>query len=85
MNKKSVLQKLTSRKFFAMLMGFLTMVLVANGMPENQIAQITSMVGGFGGIIAYIFAEAYVDGQKMLLPEPVQIDEDTIEIDKSQD
>jgi len=70
MNKNDFIKKLTSRKFISMLMGLLSMVLITRGMPDNQIAQIMSIVGGFGSIVVYIFAEAYIDANTIPV-EPV--------------
>ena len=56
-------KKLSSRKFWALLAGLTTSALVLAKVPENTIAQVAAMIGAFGSIIAYMFAEAYVDGQ----------------------
>ena len=70
MDKGKLLAKLASRKFWSMLLGLLSMVLVAYGMPQNQVAQILSIAGGFGGIIVYILAEAYVDANSTPVETP---------------
>jgi hypothetical protein len=61
MKAQDFLTKITSRKFISMLLGLITTILVTKGMPENQIAQIVAIVGGFGAIVTYIYAEASVD------------------------
>ena len=61
MNKSDIIRKLTSRKFFAFLAGFIGSLLVAFNASDNEIAQATAIVTSFGSVVAYIFAEASVD------------------------
>lgn len=56
-------KKLSSRKFWALLAGLATSGLVLCNVPENTIAQVAAVIGAFGSVAVYIFAEAYVDGQ----------------------
>lgn len=53
--------KLASRKFWALLAALATAVLTAFGVADNDIVQITGIIGAFGAIIVYILAEASVD------------------------
>lgn len=64
MNKTDLIRKLTSRKFFAFLAGFITSILIALNASENEIAQATAIITSFGAVVAYIFAEASVDKSK---------------------
>ena len=59
--KAGVIQKLTSRKFWAMVAGFVTLLLSARGMSAGSVEQIVSIIMAGGAIIAYIFAEAWTD------------------------
>lgn len=61
MKKEEILRKLCSRKFATALIGFITTILVAFKMPENDIAQVTAIIGSFLTLIAYIFAEGQTD------------------------
>lgn len=61
MTKEDLIRKLTSRKFASALLAFITAVLVAFHMPENQIAQVVAIVGSFMTLISYILAEGQVD------------------------
>lgn len=61
--KELLIQKLTSRKFFALLTSLVVAILVAYNVGESTIAQVTAIIGAFASIISYIFAEAYIDGQ----------------------
>lgn len=57
-------QKLSSRKFWAAVVGFVTALLVCFNMTENEIAQVTSVIMAGGTLIAYIFAEGWVDASR---------------------
>lgn len=61
MTKEDLIRKLTSRKFASALLAFITAVLVAFNMPENQIAQVVAIVGSFMTLISYILAEGQID------------------------
>lgn len=61
MKKEDIIRKLCSRKFATALIGFITAILVAFKLPENDIAQITAIVGSFLTLIAYILAEGQTD------------------------
>lgn len=61
MKKEDIIRKLCSRKFATALIGFITAILVAFKMPENDIAQITAIIGSFLTLIAYILAEGQTD------------------------
>lgn len=53
--------KLSSRKFWALVSGFIGSLLIAFNVGENEIAQVTAIVTSFGAVAIYIFAEASVD------------------------
>ena len=55
------LRKLTSRKFWVALVGFITALLVAFNVDAGSIEQITSIIMSFASLIAYILAEGVVD------------------------
>ncbi len=54
-------RKLSSRKFWALLAGFVSSLLIAFNLSENTIIQVTAIITAFGSIAVYIFAEASVD------------------------
>ena len=56
-------RKLSSRKFWALVAGLATSALVLVNVSENTIAQVAAVIGAFGSVVAYMLAEAYVDGQ----------------------
>lgn len=65
-------QKLTSRKFWAAVVGFITSLLVGFGMAEGEVAQVTSIIMSSATLIAYIIGEGLVDANR----EPTNQDED---------
>lgn len=54
-------KKLTSRKFWAAVIGFVTPILVVANVPENTVAQVTSIIMAGGTLIAYIIGEGMID------------------------
>lgn len=57
-------QKLSSRKFWAALVGFITPVLIVFNVPDLTIEQVTAIVTSGGALIAYILSEGYVDANR---------------------
>lgn len=68
-NKINWAQKLSSRKFWAALAGLVSSLLVFFNVPENKIAQISSIIGAVGVLAIYILAEAYVDANRVEVEE----------------
>lgn len=60
MNPINWKQKLTSRKFWALIAALVTAILTGLA-SENQIAHVISVISGVGACVAYMFAEAKVD------------------------
>lgn len=56
-------RKLSSRKFWALLAALITSLLTTFGANNDTVVQVTGVIGAFGAVIAYILAEAYVDGK----------------------
>lgn len=54
-------KKLASRKFWVCVVGFVSALLVAFNISENNIAQIAAIISAFGTLIIYIFSEGAVD------------------------
>lgn len=57
-------QKLTSRKFWALIAALVTSVLTGIA-TESQVAHVVSIVSGIGACVAYMFAEAKVDAARI--------------------
>jgi uncharacterized membrane protein len=58
-------KKLTSRKFWLSIIGFVTPLLLAFGVAEAEVTQVTAIIMAGADVVAYIIAEGLVDaGQK---------------------
>lgn len=57
-------QKLTSRKFWAAVVGFVTALLVGFGFSDSDIAQVASIITSGGVLVAYILGEGMVDASR---------------------
>lgn len=55
------MKKLTSRKLWLAIIGFVTAVLIAFGVDNMRIEQVCTIIGALGTLCAYIFAEGYAD------------------------
>ncbi|MBR5774428.1 MAG: hypothetical protein IKY44_06210 [Clostridia bacterium] len=62
--KKELIRKLTSRKFWVALIGFITPLIVAFGVSETQAAQIAGIIMSGASAVAYIIGEGLVDSQQ---------------------
>lgn len=61
MNKDWLIKKLTSRKFWLALIGFVTPLLIAFGMTESAATQIAGIIMAGGTLISYIVGEGMID------------------------
>jgi len=63
MNKNKIdwKRKLSSRKFWSLLIALIGAVLVGFAVPSGSVEQITTIAGAFATLIVYILAEAHVD------------------------
>lgn len=57
-------QKLTSRKFWMALIGFITPILYLFNIAETDVETITSIIMAGATLIAYILAEGFVDANR---------------------
>lgn len=57
--------KLTSRKFWVAVIGFITPLLVAFGLTDNQAAEVASIIMAGANMIAYIIGEGLVDSSRI--------------------
>lgn len=58
-------QKLTSRKFWAAVIGFITALLVAFGVDDLTIEQVVALITAASTLIAYIIGEGMVDAARI--------------------
>jgi len=57
--------KLTSRKFWAAVIGFITALLVAFGVDDLTIEQVVALITAASTLIAYIIGEGMVDAARV--------------------
>lgn len=60
-DRAAIVAKLTSRKFWAAVVGFVTAILTAANVPASSAAQITAIIMAGATVIAYIVGEGLVD------------------------
>ena len=63
--KTNWVQKLTSRKFWAAGITFITSLLVAFGVPDLTIEQVVAVISAASVMIAYIIGEGLVDAARV--------------------
>lgn len=61
MGKVDFIRKISSRKFWVCLIGFVSSILVAFNIGENQIAQVTAVITAFGSLVVYMLTEGAAD------------------------
>lgn len=61
MTKQDIIRKLTSRKFWVAVVGFITPLLLAFGVAETSVSQVTAIIMAGADVVAYIVAEGMVD------------------------
>lgn len=61
MTKQDIIRKLTSRKFWVAVVGFITPLLLAFGVAETDVTQIVAIIMAGADVVAYIVAEGLVD------------------------
>ena len=58
-------QKLTSRKFWAAVIGFVTTTMIAFGVDDLTVEQVAAIISSSATLIAYIIGEGMVDAAKI--------------------
>ena len=56
-------RKLTSRKLWMAIVAFVTPLLLAFGLAENEVTQIAAIIMAGADVLAYILAEGLVDAK----------------------
>ncbi len=75
MEKIDWIRKLTSRKFWAAIAGFVTGLIIAFGGSEATATQVTALIMAGASVVAYILGERLIDAasvQKQNLKEPTE-------------
>ena len=60
-NKIDWKRKLTSRKFWAAVVGFVTAIMIATGAKDSSITEVTAIIMAGATLIAYIIGEGMAD------------------------
>lgn len=64
MTKEDIIRKLTSRKLWAAIVGFVTGLLIYFGKSAEQADQIAALIMSAASIIAYIVGEGLIDAAR---------------------
>lgn len=59
--KEQIVRKLTSRKFWISLAGFISMLMIYNGASDNEAAQVVSIIMAGASVVGYILGEGLTD------------------------
>ena len=60
--KQMIIRKLTSRKLWVALIGFVSAIMMYFGCGENEVNQISTIIMATGVLCSYILAEGFADG-----------------------
>lgn len=74
-------RKLSSRKLWAAIVGFVTPLLLAFGVAEAVVTQVASIIMAGGVLIAYIFGESKADAANA---QVIQMETEYIEEDEEE-
>ena len=61
MPKDEIIRKLTSRKFWVAVVGFISPLLLAFGISEDSVTQLAAIIMAGADVLAYLLAEGLVD------------------------
>ena len=61
MTKNDISRKLTRRKFWIAVVGFITPLLLAFGVAESDVAQVTAIITAGADVVIYLLAEGMAD------------------------
>lgn len=64
MTKQDLIRKLTSRKFWVAVMAFITPLLLAFGVAEDTVTQVTAIIMAGADVVAYLIAEGMTDSAR---------------------
>lgn len=83
MNWETIVRKLTSRKFWAAIASFVSMLIVALGAAEESATQVTALIMAGASVIAYIVGEGFADAANVNVGvlEGIEIEDDDTEGD----
>lgn len=72
MTKQEIIRKLTSRKLWLALAGFISMLVIAFGVAEDTATQVSAIIMAGADVLGYLLAEGLADaGNKNIVIEEV--------------
>ncbi len=72
MTKQDIVRKLTSRKLWMALAGFISMLIIAFGVAEDTATQVSAIIMAGADVLGYLLAEGLADaGNKNIVIEEV--------------
>ena len=71
-------RKLTSRKLWASITSFVTMLMIAKGYSENEAAQVAAIIMAGASVIGYVIGEGLADAgsNNTIEAEPLFVEDD---------
>lgn len=64
MSKQDLIRKLTSRKLWIALAGFVSMFIIAFGVAEDTATQVSAIIMAGADVLGYLLAEGLADSKK---------------------
>ena len=64
MEKINWKKKLSSRKFWIAIIGFISAIMYHFGVADATVESIVSIIGALAVLVAYILAEGFIDAEK---------------------
>lgn len=74
MSWNDFVKKVTSRKFWLAVIGFVSPLMIALGYGESQIERVAAIIMGGGTLIAYIIGEGLVDAAHAGEDDPIYVE-----------
>ena len=65
MSKEDLIRKLGSRKFWSLIIAFVTSTLIFTGAGADTIEKVVAMIGSFSAIAIYILVEGNIDAHRI--------------------
>ena len=75
MTREDITRKLTSRKFWAAVVSFVTLLLVALGFTEAEAAQVAAIIMAGATVLGYIIGEGLIDAARAAGPKEEEYEE----------
>lgn len=75
MTWEDIVRKLTSRKFWAAIASFVSMLIVALGASEATATQVTALIMAGASVVAYIIGEGLADAANVGILDGIEIED----------